>query len=91
MTLQLLLQPSWLSKITKIPVAFKLELSTQFGTYANFKFNPCALFSTQTCFVCLSLTVNIQKANTCSPCTPSFMIKEASIAMPEDKIKLKNL
>ena len=79
MTLQLLLQPSWLSKITKIPVAFKLELSTQFGTYANFKFNP------------LKLTVNIQKANTCSPCTPSFMIKEASIAMPEDKIKLKNL
>ena len=33
--------------------------------------------------------VNIQKANACSPWTPCFKIKEASIVMSEDKEKIK--
>ena len=35
--------------------------------------------------------VNIQKANACSPWTPCFKIKEASIVMSEDKIKIKSV
>ena len=35
--------------------------------------------------------VNIQKANACSPWTPCFKIKEASIITSEDKIKIKSL
>ena len=35
--------------------------------------------------------VNIQKANTCSPWTPCFKIKEASTVMSEDKIKIKSV
>ena len=45
---QLLLKPSWLSNITKIPVAFKPELYTQFGAYAVFKYNHQAFFWTYT-------------------------------------------
>ena len=32
--------------ITKIPVAFKPEIQTQFGAYVVFIFNPCASFRT---------------------------------------------
>ena len=35
--------------------------------------------------------VDIQKADACSPCTPCFKIKEASIVTSEDKIKIENL
>ena len=35
--------------------------------------------------------VDIQKANACSPWTPCFKIKEASIITSEDKIKIKSL
>ena len=34
--------------------------------------------------------VNIQKANACSPWTPCFKIKEASIVTSEDKMKMKS-
>ena len=37
-------KPSWISNISKIPVAFKLELWAQYGTYAVFKFNLYKLF-----------------------------------------------
>ena len=37
-------KPSRPSNITKIPVAFKPELETQFGKYTLFKFSPYAFF-----------------------------------------------
>ena len=67
---KLLSKPSWLSNITKILVAFKLKLLTQFSTYVVFTFNPYAFFWTLVSFVCSSLTVNPQKANACSPWAP---------------------
>ena len=39
-------KPTWLSNITKIPVAFKPELLTEFGAYAVFIFNPYTFFWT---------------------------------------------
>ena len=43
--------PSWLSNITKITIAFKPELSTQLGAYAPFKVNPYAFFWTWVSYV----------------------------------------